>query len=327
MFSSKILLDSVSPTGKRLTTFEITFPRVVLAEFNTHRALSRNSASSRAIPIETMLKRVSENPFIPRKWGKPAKGMGAKEYYDVNSSAHKILTEEYLEHLDNTIRFVKRNAEIGNKEDLNRLLEPFMWHTVIVTATEFDNFFALRTNSGADWKIQDIANLMYDDYHFGKCPDGLPTCEVLHAPVTTLVKTNDWHCPLIFPEDEQYIYQFFVEEFKEWQKWFKDADVNIILMEIRKRISAARCARISYLTHQGKRDLIKDIELFNKLTTSGHWSPLEHVATPYFERNSSAQFYKKDIYDDLPIGNFIGWKQLRKFFPNENITSFTKGFA
>jgi hypothetical protein len=59
--STKILADSISPDGVRLTTLEVVMPRIVLAEFNTHRMLSRNSASSRAIPIEKMIRMVIPN--------------------------------------------------------------------------------------------------------------------------------------------------------------------------------------------------------------------------------------------------------------------------
>src|ERR1044072_9346325 len=78
-YSVRVLKDSISPVGARLTTMEVTLPRLVLAEFNTHRVFSRNSASSRAIPVEKMLKKIQEDPFIPVYWGKNQKGMQANE--------------------------------------------------------------------------------------------------------------------------------------------------------------------------------------------------------------------------------------------------------
>ena len=49
-----IAADSINVKGKRITTFIVTMPRIVLAELNTHRVFSRNSASSRAIPFTKM---------------------------------------------------------------------------------------------------------------------------------------------------------------------------------------------------------------------------------------------------------------------------------
>ena len=82
MISAKIIADSKCPRGHRLTTFIVTFPRIVLAEFNTHRMFSRNSASSRAIPFKRMVKMLEENPFIPIAWQKDHKGMQGVEYLD-----------------------------------------------------------------------------------------------------------------------------------------------------------------------------------------------------------------------------------------------------
>src|ERR1044071_105421 len=87
-YSCKILLDSISETGKRITTFEITFPRIVLAEFNTHRMFSRNSASSRAIPFQKQIERVQNNPFIPDRFPKNVKGMQPQEYITRDNSTY-----------------------------------------------------------------------------------------------------------------------------------------------------------------------------------------------------------------------------------------------
>jgi hypothetical protein len=314
-YSCKILLDSVSETGKRLTTMEITFPRCVLAEAETHRVfsgwdgnveeliihnlginvdknLSRNSASSRAIPINKMLDKVRTDPFIPEKWGKPVKGMGAKEYWPTDSQEHEILTAAWTNQLKTTISTVSFYEDIGNKEDLNRLLEPWLYHTAIITATEWDNFFKLRTDSAADWKIKKIADLMYSAYHN---PQVQPT----------LLRYNEWHCPLVTKEDEVLIDDYIVENLGH------ESIIDSTNLEIKKKISVARCARISYLTHDGKRDIAKDLELFERLRTSGHNSPVEHIATPM---NNNVQW----------SGNFQGWKQWRKEFPNENCTYFRK---
>ena len=75
--SAKVICDSINEQGVRLTTFEIEYPRFILAELNTHRQLSRNSSSSRAIPIKKMLSTVDDNMAVPVYWGNAKSGMQA----------------------------------------------------------------------------------------------------------------------------------------------------------------------------------------------------------------------------------------------------------
>ena len=153
---AKIIADSISPQGKRITTYLLTYPRFIHAELMTHRLFSRNSASSRAIPFEKMAKMVEEDPFIPIAWQKDHKGMQGTEYFtnerisnyseylDGNEVVYQ-LEEEWLEARNCAIEQAKNMNQLGlTKQICNRLLEPFMWHTVLVTATEWDNFFELR---------------------------------------------------------------------------------------------------------------------------------------------------------------------------------------
>jgi len=157
MIQAKIIADSKNQKGDRITTFILTFPRIILAELNTHRMFSRNSASSRAIPFEKMVESVERNPFIPIAWQKDHKGMQGMEYHHDSN----ILEDIWLEARDEAIRAAtslntgvyknnmvfKGESDYGHrvtKQLCNRLLEPFMWHTVILTATEFENFFNLR---------------------------------------------------------------------------------------------------------------------------------------------------------------------------------------
>jgi hypothetical protein len=347
MYAAKILLDSISETGKRLTTFEITFPRIILSEFNTHRMLSRNSASSRAIPFKKQLQRVLDDPFIPERFPINGKGMQPQSYYEKGSYEYGLAGQAWLDARDSAIKYAKTltgelpiayQRQAGDRDDFrsdtpiyvsvhkqiaNRLLEPFMWHTVICTATELDNFFKLRTHPDAQYEIKRIADLMYDAYHYGTCPDGIEGCEVLHTPKPQLLKRGEWHMPLISQEDHAYIdsnyYKLFSEPISnrhlssaEWEREFQPKKLELL-----KKVSVARCARISYLTHDGIRDMLKDLELFERLRTSGHWSCFEHVARPYFDTTQNPE-------KDLPSGNFIGWKALRKEFKEENCTYFRK---
>jgi hypothetical protein len=145
MYNVEILADSLSPQGNRLTTMKITFPRFILAELNTHRMFSRNSASSRAIPFKKMVQMVEENPFIPIAWQKDHKGMQGSEYFEEPLHIEGLI-DSWLDARDEAIRIAIDLNENGGvtKQLCNRLLEPFMWHTVIVTATEWENFFKLR---------------------------------------------------------------------------------------------------------------------------------------------------------------------------------------
>ena len=294
-YAAKIITDSVSEAGDRLTTMEVTFPRMVLAEFNTHRVFSRNSASSRAIPVEKQLQRIMDDPFIPVWWGRNQSGMQADHElggYDLEQAR-----AEWLVARDSAVNHVQRLLELGlHKQITNRLLEPFMWHTVIVTATEWSNFFALRANPMAQPEIRVIAEMMRDVYGESE-------------PV--LVKGGEWHLPLIQPEERDGVFEFSEEA---------------------RKISAARCARVSYLTHDGSRDLDADLKLYDRLADAGHMSPFEHVATPdkrpfvYVQENSLVEYGDGYMESSDRVkyllahdtGNFRGWKQLRKFLPNED---------
>jgi len=288
-FKCKILKDSISPDGARLTTFEVTFPRMVLSEFNTHRTFSRNSASSRAIPVEKMLKMVQENPYIPHYWGKNQKGMQAEAEVDQDTAT--LASKEWLQSRDMAVQSANRLLSLGiHKQITNRLLEPFMWHTVIVTATEWDNFFNLRDNKDAQPEIKTIAHMMKELY-FSSSPE---TCYY-----------DQWHLPLIDKED------FELEVIRDTSGRYD--------LERLKKISAGRCARVSYLTHDGKRDHEADIELHDRLLSGGHMSPLEHVARPidYSDLNQ-LELENKLRLNDKFIGNFKGWFQYRKMISGEH---------
>ena len=271
-YSARVIADSVSNANYRLTTMEVCFPRMVLAEFNTHRVFSRNSASSRAIPIQKQIDRIKEEPFMPSYWGANQAGMQAEQ--ELEGKARDNAKREWLSARDDAVRHVENMLELGlHKQLANRVLEPFMWHTVIVTATEWSNFFALRANEMAQPEIREVAELMKKAYE---------------ASQPKVVNNDDWHLPLIQPE--------------EYDGTFERSDDA-------RKISAARCARVSYLTHDGKRDLEADITLYERLTSGGHMSPLEHVARP---------LSKEELVEGKWRGNFKGWIQLRKLVPNEH---------
>ena len=272
-YSCKILADSISPVGIRITTFEVSFPRFVLAEFNTHRVFSRNSASSRAIPVKKLIEKVTTDPAMPVWWGKYQKGMSASVELDPDEI--ELAKNYWLNARDNAVKSAQNLMSIGGREQglhkqiTNRLLEPWMWQTVIVTATEWSNFFALRCNPFAQPEIRQIADMMREVYH---------TAE------PKLLQPGEWHLPLTSDLDR-------IEAETH-------PDPNLLL-----KLSTARCARVSYLTHDGVRDLSADVGLHDTLISSGHMSPCEHPAMA----TDGTEF----------SGNFRGWVQYRKQLPNE----------
>ena len=253
-FAARVLLDSITMRGERLITFEVTFPRIVLAEFNTHRMLARNSASSRAIPVTTMLKRLTEDPYIPSVWGENKKGMQAGAA--ITGMAERECIAEWNKAMRNAMESAARLVDIGvHKQLTNRLLEPFMWHTALVTATDWDNFFHLRNHPDAHPDIQTPARLMLQAMEDSKPRE---------------LKEGEWHMPLLQPD--------------EMDSLAEDVSTGMVTKEegqsLWLKVSAGRSARVSYLTHEGVRDIWKDIELHDTLVSRGHMSPLEHVARP-----------------------------------------------
>jgi len=288
-YAAKILKDSITYRGHeshRLTTMEVTFPRIVLAEFNTHRVFSRNSASSRAIPVEKRIAAVANDPFVPGAFGKNQKGMQASENLEGTDAYDAKYA--WMSAKDEAVRWAKRLAEVGvHKQIANRLIEPFSWQTVIVSATEWDNFFALRCNPDAQPEIRHVADMMREAYE---------------ASVPSRLLPGAWHMPLLPDEAELTAAGYTVEDLC--------------------RISVGRCARVSYLTHDGVRDPKADIDLYERLRSSGHMSPLEHVARPL----TLDDIKNRGLKSYMPfVGNFCGWVQLRKQLPNED--NFAKVIA
>lgn len=282
-YEAIVVCDSISEVGRvRLTTLEVTFPRIVLAEFNTHRVMSRNSASSRAIPVEKRIAQVRQNPYVPLQFGKNKRGMQAE---DAEVQDRVMARNLWLNAQDCACDMAASLAELGvHKQWANRLIEPFAWHTVVVTATEWDNFFALRISEHAQPEIQKAAEAMraaMDESAPAECSEG------------------DWHLPYI-QDDER---------------------GGAVSSEHLVKLSAARCARVSYLTHDGTRSHHKDLELYERLASAGHMSPLEHpakVGTQLDLHNVGLRYPAPE--SGAFIGNFRApWIQHRKMIPGEAV--------
>lgn len=297
--TAKIVADSVSPAGVRLVTFEATFSRIILSEVNTHRMLSRNSASSRAIPVEKMIARVLEDSYVPTHWGKNQRGMQAEQ--DVDEVSQTLAKNHWLLARDSAVAYAKSLLQDGiHKQITNRLLEPFMWHVALITATEWSNFFHLRDNKDAHPDFRDLAHAMRELYG-------------AHTPKQ--LGPTDWHLPLVFNEDFE-------------QQILVDPEHPLAVQERLCKISVGRCARVSYLTHEGKRDPQADIELCDRLFVAGHLSPAEHVARPETEEDAhlrlgvaGATVLGTKKHEPMRLvhwfGNLRGWVSYRKLIPHE----------
>lgn len=270
----KIIADSVSPEGVRLTTFQLRYWRPIHPEMLTHRAFSRNARSSRATPIDVMVEQVLKEPWGPRHWTINGPGMVAQtEFSDsMQINAMELLWKSLAE---GPARLVKQIADMSkqmggatlHKQILNRILEPFTYIDVVLSATDFKNFFTLRTDKNAQPEMQDLAKAMLENYN-----SSLPI----------ELKETDWHLPYISLEDRE----------------------NYSLEDC-KKMSVARCARVSYKPFdEDTANPQKDIELFDKLLENKHMSAFEHVACP------------APVDGYLP-SNFRGWNQFRKFMPDE----------
>jgi len=311
--TATIVADSKNHLDNRLTTFILTFPRYILAEFNTHRMLSRNSASSRAIPFKKMVQAVSENPFIPIAWMKDHSGMQGNEYF--TGWRAKVIELAWIAASKSAIFFATKLHKLGlTKQLANRLLEPFMWHTVIVTGSEYENFFALRASEYADIHIQKLAYEMLEAYNASEPVELSP---------------GQWHIPFGDKIDESLLIDTLLKNTQDYDAWKKGlANVyipNERIDEAKLKISSARCARISYTVvgEEGKPDNYEnDIKLHDRLATSGHWSPMEHCGRAMSDKEFSfdSSFNADDGEEGTWgwSGNFRGFIQYRKFFANEN---------
>jgi thymidylate synthase ThyX len=315
MIKAEILSDSLNPKGKRLTTFVLEYPRMIHAEILTHRVFSKNAASSRAIPIEKMIQQVMDNPAMPVWWGKNQSGMQAKEeldnimpeiptVLDENGNsyakfgrmvhpavvpAREAARRQWLHARNLAVEQVRHFNTIGvHKQLSNRLLEPWFNIRVILSGTDFENFFSLRAHKDAQPEFQSLAYKMLDIYN---------------ASTPNRLTDGQWHIPFGDNMDEGKLKSLILSR----EDIYDDADYFNKLEKYKIKVAIARCARVSYWNFEGKDDYAKDVETCDKLFGSipRHLSPAEHVA--------------KSSDTDNYTGNFCGFIQYRKLFEDENL--------
>lgn len=287
MIKAEIVCDSLAPSGVRLTTFVLTYPRFIHAEFMTHRVFSRNASSSRAIPVKKSIQMVIDNPVIPLAFTKNQKGMQGGEVLD--AQAHDDAVRCWLDGRDRAVEVAKRLADLEvHKQYANRVLEPYAHITVVCTATDWDNFFALRCHEAAQPEIHALADLMYAQYAENK-PKKL--------------YEGEWHMPFIGDDGD-----FMDTYLNATEDQLKDVGPGKLMV---KR-SVARAARVSYLNHDGTSPTVdQDMQLYERLIGSApiHASPAEHQAMAIGDPN-------------VRSGNFRGWIQYRKTLKDENVEKF-----
>lgn len=314
--SAKVVADSKSKiTGKRITTFELEYPRFIHSEFMTHRLFSRNAASSRAIPVATAIKLIRENTAMPIHWGKNQPGMSAKEECDatydfVAFGDDMSWTREDIWNRarDAAVQFARIFSDIDyHKQIVNRLLEPFTHIKVVVTATEYTNFFWLRKHPDAQPEIQELAERMW---------------EALDASVPMILDVGEWHMP------------YYRDGYWSPSGYVNITQTDIVDVDDKRKghslqealmISSSQCAQVSYRKTDDTLEKAKII--YDRLVNSEpvHASPFEHQATPinYFNddavgmnHNWSEGITHKDRYNNAWSGNFMDWIQHRQLIPN-----------
>ncbi len=289
--TAKVIADSISPDGYRLTSVQAVIHRFVLAELNTHRVFSRNSASSRAIPVAKQLERFQSDPWFPMVWTSEQPGMqgGVSLEGGALTDAQRTLRAIQFMTSDMIKRYLDKHPDPATRLHKSLLNRPMEWaqsHTVLITSTAWDGFYAQRVSPLAQPEFDAAARAIK---------------AAIDGSAPTPLGWGQWHTPYIQPD----------EKFADWMQ--------------QCQVSAARCARTSFLTQEGVRDFEEDLRLYLRLATANpmHASPLEHVARP--SSNNSAWAVIEDFDGDevlgrvqVPLlGNFLGYRQLRHMVTGE----------
>lgn len=317
--TAKVVSDSISEQGVRITTLEVEAPRIILAEINTHNAISKNCSSTRAITLKKAIQQIRDNGFEPLYLGKKQSGMSAQTEVSVENKLHSL----YLwgEAKDEMIHIVERLDDECqlHKQISGRLLEPFQMVKQVLTATDWDNFFNLRIHPDAQPEILMLA------YKIHKAIEGSKP---------QLLKSGEWHLPYVKRLYDGYTTWLVTD----------DATEQELTLEQALKYSASRCASVSYRTEGMTFE--KAEEIFSRLLEADvlHSSPAEHQATPivekfeYFDKDDLDTGYEVNLplhpdswedgithvnrYGELCSANFRGWIQHRHTLKSNTCWNF-----
>jgi len=294
----EIVADSRNIWNSRLTTFRLHYPRFIHSEFMTHRMFSRNASSSRAIPVSKMAAQVKDAPAAPVHWGANQTGMQAATEVEDLTLAHT----KWNEAAASSVESAQQLHDMGlHKQIVNRVLEPFQFMNVIMSATDMENFFWLRCHKDAQPEIQELARVMFEAYSKSQ-PETL--------------RHGEWHTPYVDhlrDSGGNLVYQ---------------SEGEPISLEDALAISSSCCAQVSYRNLDNSLEKAKKIFGILIEMKPLHASPFEHVATPFSEQYNmdmvSLHGKAAEMGHELPQllynGNFKGWNQYRKHLDGENIT-------
>lgn len=299
---ARVIADSVSPSGERMTTMEIEYPRFILAELNTHRMLSKNSASSRAIPVKAMHEQIKAAPAGPVHWGQNQPGMQAKqELVDNDLADAKFIWRRAME---DALHWAWALADrVGlHKQIANRITEPWMTMKTVISGTEWANFYYLRDHPDAQPEIRELAHKMHEAHR---------------ASVPQPLQPGEWHVPYVTTYRDTHTGVLH----------YTDGSDKYITAEEALIISASCCAQVSYRKNDDSLEKAKKI--FQQLIYSkpAHASPVEHQATPmdlptyinYEPETWEPGVTHVSANGDLWSGNLRGWIQHRKTIADEAV--------
>lgn len=305
MFAKVILASRPTNNAPPIVTIHAHYPRPIHGEVMTHRVFSRNARSSRAVPVATMLKEIRETPFVPWHWGKNQKGMQATEENDEPIISKQFTLEPVdgmyfeeltaLEHDEAWRRAANQAADWAegfskagyHKQIANRLIEPFSFIDTLITSTSWANFFHLRDHKDAEPHFHDLAAMI--------------RTAIDEAEYQTL-EPGQWHLPFANREEDVAAIEDYLEPYPE---------TTHSTVDYLKRLSVARCARISYKPFDGDASIEKELERYELLvgSTPLHASPAEHQATP-----DTLDNYPGAEWDNPYLAGNLGpgWIQYRK---------------
>lgn len=351
-YNCEIVADSLNPFGNRITTFKLTYPRIIHSELMTHRLFSRNAASSRAIPVKKMIESVRNNMFTPLAVQKAHKGMQGSDYFEgVELEQAKQL---WIESAELALQQAEKMEKFGiSKQIVNRIVEPYQYYQVLVTATEFENFFSLRCpkyhydledkyfKSKKDWLeyykktcIGDVnsdfklkeedwlqINKSQAEIHIQKIAEMM--WDKINTSKPKILQNGEWHVP----------YGDSLNDLSENLVWDKAINstgfiIESPLINAKLKIATARAARISFTTlgDNPKIDYEADIRLHDKLLESKHLSCFEHCARAMFDEE-----YYSFVKGEIPTyreedGTVFYQERYPKELENTNIFGWCNNF-
>lgn len=318
--NTKLVAYSVSPQGKKIATFELTYHRYIHGEFMTHRLFSRNAMSSRAVPVKKMLDTIRQAPAMPIHWGKNQPGMQAREEQNVAVGGISSREDWWNEAKDSAIYYAHHYDVAGYaKQIVNRLVEPFQMMKTVMTATELDNFFWLRLDEDAQPEIFELARCMRE-------------CLLKLKP--ELLQPGEWHTPYVGHIKVQKQAKKGEVATREYTLKYVSAEGKELNLEEALAISSSCCAQVSYRNLDNTYE--KAMAIYDRLLSGAkvHASPFEHQATPMVTPDISngadpfgtllanKGYTHMDKKGDFWSGNFQGWIQHRQLLDNHNCTDY-----